>query len=380
MSSTPNQDNSYPASILIEAQALRLNKTYNKELLTPIENLPFSKVDILKPLDGSSSLSSEPKPYSMINDITTYILNTNLWKPSNDKDEMKRTLKSLRQAICKCPTTKRNIYFANGSKVWGKQKQFKKYNFGCIKSRMSPPKRIDEHSEKKRRIHTNTIRPTDKNQLCPCGFSIFANQYCFFIQIPKQINHMFHTEKDVHRPPVLKGNNQQDELIPCNNPIPNRPNRTIYMDGVFDLFHVGHLAAINHCVNLGNRIIIGITGDDDASSYKRRPIINQDERIAIVQSIKHVDAIICPCPLVVTEEFMDRHKIDLVVHGFANESDRLNQYKFFEIPIRLNKFQTIPYYDGQSTTDIIKKIQCVDNLGSDGDDDEQFNSDNDNNN
>ncbi len=160
-------------------------------------------------------------------------------------------------------------------------------------------------------------------------------------------------------------------LIPCtqnsNGPLPqphsqphsHRPNRTIYMDGVFDLFHIGHLRAIQHCSTLGNRVIIGITGDADATSYKRPPIIAQNERIAIISALRVVDAVVCPCPLVVTEEFMDDHGIDLVVHGFANDDDAERQEVFFEQVVKVDKFRRIPYYGGQSTTDILKKIRSL---------------------
>jgi cytidyltransferase-like protein len=154
-------------------------------------------------------------------------------------------------------------------------------------------------------------------------------------------------------------NSINNPIIECSKEIPNRPRRTIYMDGVFDLFHIGHLEAIRHCAKLGDRVIIGITGDEDAAGYKRPPIICEKERIAIITALREVDAIVCPCPLVVTEKFMDDAGIDLVVHGFANDDDAKRQHVFFEPPMRLNKFQRIPYYSGQSTTDILKKIQCM---------------------
>ena len=49
----------------------------------------------------------------------------------------------------------------------------------------------------------------------------------------------------------------------------SRPRCTVYMDGVFDLFHVGHLEAVQQCIALGDRVIIGVTGDADAADYKR---------------------------------------------------------------------------------------------------------------
>lgn len=136
-----------------------------------------------------------------------------------------------------------------------------------------------------------------------------------------------------------------------------RPRRKVYMDGVFDLFHVGHLSAIRHCAARGDRVMIGVTGDEDAAGYKRRPIIPQDERCAIVAALAEVDEIICPCPLIVTEEFMAEHEIDLVVHGFVDDSDAESQADFFAYPMQTGRFERIPYYAGTSTTSIMQKIQ-----------------------
>ncbi|CAJ1937297.1 unnamed protein product [Cylindrotheca closterium] len=135
------------------------------------------------------------------------------------------------------------------------------------------------------------------------------------------------------------------------------PNRTIYMDGVFDLFHIGHLNAIQQCARLGTRVILGVTGDQDAAGYKRPPIVPQEERVAIVQALQCVRKVVCPCPLIVTKEFMEEQGIDLVVHGFANDADAEKQNEFFAIPMSMNKFQRIEYYKGLSTTDRIEKIQ-----------------------
>eukprot|EP00584_Thalassiosira_punctigera_P007179 CAMPEP_0172536504 /NCGR_PEP_ID=MMETSP1067-20121228/8260_1 /TAXON_ID=265564 ORGANISM="Thalassiosira punctigera, Strain Tpunct2005C2" /NCGR_SAMPLE_ID=MMETSP1067 /ASSEMBLY_ACC=CAM_ASM_000444 /LENGTH=865 /DNA_ID=CAMNT_0013321593 /DNA_START=47 /DNA_END=2641 /DNA_ORIENTATION=- len=137
-----------------------------------------------------------------------------------------------------------------------------------------------------------------------------------------------------------------------------RIGRTVYMDGVFDLFHIGHLHAIQQCAVLGDRVVIGVTGDNDASSYKRKPIISQKERAAIVKSLKVVDDVVCPCPLVVTKDFMLEWGIDLVVHGFADPKDKLRQREFFQVAMDQDKFQEIEYYSQLNTTDIIRRIQA----------------------
>ena len=138
---------------------------------------------------------------------------------------------------------------------------------------------------------------------------------------------------------------------------PRPKSKTVYMDGVFDLFHIGHLEAIKQCAKLGDRVIIGVTGDKDAEGYKRLPIVPERERSSIIKALKVVDAVVCPCPLVVTEEFMEEYGIDLVVHGFANDADAKLQEKFFEIPVQLGKFQRISYYNGLSTTERIQGIK-----------------------
>jgi len=140
--------------------------------------------------------------------------------------------------------------------------------------------------------------------------------------------------------------------------IANKSRRTVvYMDGVFDLFHIGHLEAIKQCAALGDYVILGVTGDIDATEYKRKPIVPQAERVAIVLSLKQVNQVICPCPLIVTKEFIETHQIDWVVHGFANDKDAEKQQKFFGVAMKCGKFKRIEYYRGMSTTDRIRIIQ-----------------------
>jgi cytidyltransferase-like protein len=135
-----------------------------------------------------------------------------------------------------------------------------------------------------------------------------------------------------------------------------RPRCTVYMDGVFDLFHIGHLEAIKQCAELGDRVIIGVTGDNDAAGYKRSPIIPEGGRSSIIRSLQYVDRVICPCPLIVDEQFMKKEKIDLVVHGFLNDSDAARQEEFFAYPASIGKFRRIKYSTKTSTTEIIQKI------------------------
>lgn len=69
--------------------------------------------------------------------------------------------------------------------------------------------------------------------------------------------------------------------------------RITFTIGTFDLFHPGHLYFLNQAkkINPGNKILVGIISDNKTKSKKGidRPIINQKNRIKIVDSIKIVD-------------------------------------------------------------------------------------------
>ena len=137
--------------------------------------------------------------------------------------------------------------------------------------------------------------------------------------------------------------------------------KRVYIDGVFDLFHRGHLESLKKAKNVLNDrnntiLIVGVVSDIDCESYKRTPIICEEDRLEIIKNIKDVDEIIFPCPLVVSMNFIKTNNIDIVVHGFSNDKDRENQKDFFAEIIKNGYFKEIEYYDKISTTEIIKKI------------------------
>tara|TARA_B110000208_G_scaffold191914_1_gene260920 strand:- start:4018 stop:4443 length:426 start_codon:yes stop_codon:yes gene_type:complete len=132
----------------------------------------------------------------------------------------------------------------------------------------------------------------------------------------------------------------------------------IYIDGIFDLFHYGHIESFRKCKELfpDMNLIVGILSDKTSTYYKRKPIYNQKHRYALVKNLKYIDDIIENSPLVITKEFMEKYNIKYILHGFSDNYDEEKQNNFFSYPISINAFKKIKYCDEISTTNIINKI------------------------
>lgn len=63
-----------------------------------------------------------------------------------------------------------------------------------------------------------------------------------------------------------------------------------YTQGVYDMFHVGHLNLINNAKQQCDYLIVGVNSDDLVKEYKNKiPVISEAERQKIVANIKAVD-------------------------------------------------------------------------------------------
>lgn len=63
-----------------------------------------------------------------------------------------------------------------------------------------------------------------------------------------------------------------------------------YVQGVFDLFHIGHLNLLKNAKANCDKLIVAVNTDELVQEYKHKtPIIPLEERLAIVEAIKYVD-------------------------------------------------------------------------------------------
>lgn len=128
--------------------------------------------------------------------------------------------------------------------------------------------------------------------------------------------------------------------------------KTVYVDGVFDLFHAGHINFLKKAKSLGDFLIVGIISDEDVESYKRKPVVFFNDRLSVLQECKLIDKIISKSPLFIKEKFILDNNIDIVVHG--NDSP---QTDFFKIPIEKDIMKYVDYTKHISTTILINRIK-----------------------
>ena len=129
----------------------------------------------------------------------------------------------------------------------------------------------------------------------------------------------------------------------------------VYVDMVGDLFHAGHVALLRAARELGDHLVVGVLSDETATAYKRRPIMTLAERVAVIEACRYVDEVIPDAPDRPTREFLDEHKLALVVHG-----DDLDAGAYAEVygpAAKAGQLHLVPRTGDISTTDLIARVR-----------------------
>ena len=66
-----------------------------------------------------------------------------------------------------------------------------------------------------------------------------------------------------------------------------------YTTGVYDMFHIGHLNILARAKEMCDYLIVGVTTDELCIIRKnKKPIVCEDDRVAIVKAIRYVDRVV----------------------------------------------------------------------------------------
>lgn len=128
-----------------------------------------------------------------------------------------------------------------------------------------------------------------------------------------------------------------------------------YTQGVYDMFHVGHLNLINNAKKYCDFLIVAVNSDDLVKEYKHKaPVINQDDRRYIVNNIKAVDKAVIANTLDKKKQ-LDKYHFDAIFIGddwkgnprWENTKEELQKYGVDVV--------FLPHTDGVCSTDLRPK-------------------------
>lgn len=129
----------------------------------------------------------------------------------------------------------------------------------------------------------------------------------------------------------------------------------VFTNGCFDLLHMAHVRFLHQCRLLGDRLIVGMNSDESVRRLKgpSRPICNQVERWAVLESVRWVDEVFLfdePTPC----ELIKKLRPDIIVKGPGYSPENMPEAAIVE-----SYGGKVVILDGPdiSTTKIIERIR-----------------------
>ena len=134
--------------------------------------------------------------------------------------------------------------------------------------------------------------------------------------------------------------------------------RVVFTNGCFDILHAGHVKYLREAAKLGEVLVVGLNSDSSVKRLKgeSRPINSQNDRAEILCALGFVDYV------VIFEEDTPLNLIqviqpDVLVKGGDYTPDKVVGADF--VKSRGGELFLIPFVEGKSTTNIIRKIEAM---------------------
>ena len=123
-----------------------------------------------------------------------------------------------------------------------------------------------------------------------------------------------------------------------------------YTQGVFDMFHVGHLNIINRAKEYCDFLIVGVNSDRLVQEYKHKtPVIGQEDRLRIVENLKAVDKAVIAETLDKISSQKELHYNAVFIGNDWKDNHRWQQTRSDLAEVGVDVV-FLPYTDGVSST------------------------------
>lgn len=134
----------------------------------------------------------------------------------------------------------------------------------------------------------------------------------------------------------------------CNSKLPTSSDKVIYIDGMFDILHVGIIEALEKAKSYGSFLYVGIYDDETCKKVygDSFPVLSLNERTINLLALKFVDDVVIACPLIVNEHVVSGLNISNVV------LDESCDFKVKDNNVEIDRYS----YPKQQ--DMVKKIKC----------------------
>jgi cytidyltransferase-like protein len=128
--------------------------------------------------------------------------------------------------------------------------------------------------------------------------------------------------------------------------------RIVLVGGVYDILHLGHLAALAEAKTYGDVLVVVVATDITVETLKgRRPVFPEEDRRALVQSLKPVDAALLGYEDVGVgyEQVIDDVKPNIIALGYDQDSvartvtELVEKRRLNVRVVRLSKFDKEKY-------------------------------------
>jgi FAD synthetase len=144
------------------------------------------------------------------------------------------------------------------------------------------------------------------------------------------------------------------------NQTATRKQRVVLASGVFDLLHLGHVRFLEDAKKAGGldaKLIVIIAKDSTAEKLKgRKPIMSEDQRRALVESLRVVDEAVLGYEGLDIGEVLEEIKPDVIALGYDQAEmeqevkEYLSKHKLLVSIVRIGKY-------GENTLDSSTKIK-----------------------